>query len=135
MDKDLEVWFQYTKDIVKLDKTNSIIHENINPYKNITPQQSSSNLGAVLDLHGLTQEQAFERLKTFLINSSFARKSEVVIITGKGSLNQPGAIKLAVPRWLEYTELKQYILGYSEIIDKLGGSGSIRVVIKRIKHD
>ena len=135
MNKDLDTWFQYTKDIVKLDKTNNIIRENTNPHNNIRPQQSSSNLGAVIDLHGMTQAQAFERLKTFLINSSFGTKSEVVIITGKGSLNQPGAIKLAVPRWLEYTELKQYILGYSEIIDKLGGSGSIRVVIKRVKHD
>ncbi len=132
MDEDLESWLTYTKDIVKLDKTNNLVRENIKPHI-ITIPHVRSNSEHVLDLHGLTQDQAFDKLKSFLKNSASCGKNEVVIVTGKGGINQPSPIKLAVPRWLQYTELSQYVFGYSQIQDKLGGSGSLRVTIKRVK--
>lgn len=84
-----------------------------------------------IDLHGLTEEQAFVELKNFLEYCRNSNKKEAVIVTGKGRNNKAGVIKNAVPRWLEYTELKNYIHGYSNIIDSFGQSGAIRVQIKR----
>jgi DNA-nicking Smr family endonuclease len=130
MNEESDPWIAYTKDIKKLDNSNNSPPATT-PFKKtkILHQGLSSN--STIDLHGLTQDQAFERLEIFLINCSDNNIKEGIIITGKGQLNAPGVIKLAVPRWLEYTELKGYIFGYSWIQDSLGGSGSIRVIIKR----
>lgn len=131
MNEDIESWIKYTKDVTKLDNSNNLPKTNILPKKIKIPHQVSNKIESTIDLHGLTQDQAFDSLKHFLNTSYNNNKKEVIIITGKGQLNSPGVIKLAVPRWLEYTELKRYILGYSSIQDSLGGSGSIRVMIKR----
>lgn len=93
------------------------------------------NTSSRIDLHGLTQDQAFETLKTFLHNAFTNNKQELLIITGKGKPDKPGVIKLAVPRWLQYTELNQYILSYNIAKDKLGGEGAISVTLKRKKGD
>ena len=131
MNDDSDPWLLYTKDIVKLDKAHITAKHHSPKIK--LPISGYSNIEEKIDLHGLTQDQAFEKLKIFLENSSRNNKKEVIIVTGKGALNKPGAIKLALPRWLEYTELKQYITGYSMIIDSLGGSGAIRVAIRAKK--
>jgi DNA-nicking Smr family endonuclease len=83
-----------------------------------------------LDLHGLTQDQAFEKLNEFLRFAYHNNKKHVLIITGKGALARPGAIKLAVPRWLQHTEIKQYILSYSMARHNQGGEGAISVLLK-----
>lgn len=131
MSEDLDHWLRYTKNVTKLDFSNNLPRANISSQKAKPLHQFSINMDSIIDLHGLTQDQAFENLKNFLNASYNNNKKEVIIITGKGQVNSPGVIKLAVPRWLEYTELKRYVLGYSWIQDSLGGSGSIRVIIKR----
>ncbi|MCT4635223.1 MAG: Smr/MutS family protein [Rickettsiales bacterium] len=131
MSEDLESWNRYTKNVTKLDFSNNLPRANIPSKKRKISQQCYDNIESTIDLHGLTQDQAFDNLKNFLDASYNNNKKEVIVITGKGKLNSPGVIKLAVPRWLEYTELKKYILGYSWVQDSLGGSGSIRVMIKR----
>ncbi len=131
MSEDLESWNRYTKNVTKLDFSNNLPRANIPSKKRKISQQYYGNIESTIDLHGLTQDQAFDNLKNFLDASYNNNKKEVIVITGKGKLNSPGVIKLAVPRWLEYTELKKYILGYSWVQDSLGGSGSIRVMIKR----
>lgn len=85
-----------------------------------------------IDLHGYTQDQAFEFLSLFLKNAYIMQKRHVLIVTGKGSLDNPGVIKTMLPRWLEYTELKKYISGYSQAPIDLGGSGAMLVKIKKM---
>lgn len=131
MSEDLDPWISYIKDIKKLDNSNNSPPPTSQFKKANTINQEFNNSGSIIDLHGLTKDQAYDRLKRFLISSSNNNTKEVIVITGKGQLNSPGVIKLEVPRWLEYTELKKYILGYSWIQDSLGGSGSVRVMIKR----
>lgn len=131
MSEDLESWISYTKNIKKLDNSNTSPPPTSHFKNSNITNQNLTNYSSIIDLHGLTKDQAYDRLKNFLISSSSNNTKEVIVITGKGQLNSPGVIKLEVPRWLEYTELKKYILGYSWIQDSLGGSGSVRVMIKR----
>ena len=133
MDKDLEEWLSYIQDITPLSKLDK---HHITPTKDKKLRKTKIDskhysITSKIDLHGLTQDQAFEQLKVFLKQSCDANKKEVVIITGKGKINQPGLIKTLVPRWLEHTELKRYVLGYSYIQDTFGESGAIRVLIRK----
>lgn len=87
-------------------------------------------IDARIDLHGYTQEQAYTSLLRFLSLASQHHKKQVLVVTGKGALDKPSIIKTIVPRWFEYTELKQYIASYTIAPINLGGSGALIVRLK-----
>lgn len=126
MDED---WLECVKGVKKFNKL-YIEPKIISKSQEIT-KKSFLSYGSKIDLHGLTEAQAFVELKNFLEYSQNSKKQEVVVVTGKGRSSVAGVIKASVPRWLEYTELKEYIRGYSNIIDSFAQSGAIRVQIKR----
>jgi DNA-nicking Smr family endonuclease len=84
-----------------------------------------------IDLHGYTQDQAFDSLSRFLSDSCAEQKRLVIIVTGKGSPDKPGIIKTMLPRWLEYTALKRYVLSYETAPINFGGSGALLVKLKK----
>lgn len=92
-------------------------------------RQLESPVDVIIDLHGMTQEQAYMELSGFLKRACKDNKRHALIVTGKGPLDNPGVIKLAVPRWLEHTKLKGYITSYSTAKNSLGGA--ISVILKR----
>jgi hypothetical protein len=147
-----ENWDQYIKSVKKLkhkklakaiptlstkaiyyskDVKEDFFNLNIPPFKPPLQQKRKQNdpVDAVIDLHGMTQEQAFLELNIFLKQAYINNKRHALVITGKGPLDNPGVIKLAVPRWFEHTELKKYINSYSTAKNCLGGA--ISVVLKR----
>ncbi len=140
MNDDLKIWLEYIKEITKIDKN---IRSSFSPRIKINQEEIVENpnyqqkrkrtyaIEAKIDLHGLTQDQAFEVLTRFIESCYRANKQSVLIVTGKGNVDQPGVIKLVVPRWLEYTKLKQYVLSYSTAKYEFGGEGAIAVVLKR----
>ena len=153
MISDLDPWLQYIKFVKKIEHrilpkiiikpkniepiNNSIRKELLNSLKiPILPPTISKKrnppvtVGATLDLHGLTQAQAFLELNKCLEQAYYYNKKHILIITGKGPLDKPGIIKLIVPRWLQYTELNKYIQSYSTAKNHLGGEGAILVAIK-----
>ncbi len=83
-----------------------------------------------IDLHGLTQEQAYSSLLHFLSSARENKKKHVLVVTGKGALDKPSVIKTIVPRWFEYTELKQYVASYSVAPINFGGSGALVAKLK-----
>ena len=85
-----------------------------------------------IDLHGMTQDQAYDALQRFFQAAIANKKRTILIITGKGALNNPCILKVSVPRWLQYTELKRYILSYSTAPAALGGEGAILAHIVKI---
>ena len=129
MNEDLKIWLEYTKDLEPLSSATKKSYPII-PAKLVHRKKNKQLIDARLDLHGFTQEQAFAELKNFLAYCHQQDKKNILIITGKGRLNQPGVIKLMLPRWLEFTELKQYITSYSTAKYELGGEGAILVVLK-----
>jgi DNA-nicking Smr family endonuclease len=81
-----------------------------------------------LDLHGLTLEEAYKKLKSF-IEKHYRKGSRcVLIITGKGS---PGQLAREVPRWLSLSDMAAQILVVSMASPKHGGSGALYVLLRK----
>ncbi len=87
-------------------------------------------IDARIDLHGNTQDQAYNSLLNFLSSACEAKKKHVLVVTGKGSMDEPSIRKTVVPRWFEYTEFKRYVTSYTDAPINLGGSGAMIVKLK-----
>jgi len=94
---------------------------------------------ATLDLHGMNQPQARERLIAFIHASHNAGRRCVLVITGKGNTGrtsddwlsrQPGVLKRNVPQWLYEPELDGIVLDAVRA-KKHGGDGALYVYLRR----
>jgi DNA-nicking Smr family endonuclease len=89
-------------------------------------------LEGVLDLHGLRQGEAQERLTRFLTDGYHAGRRCVLVISGKGSRNgEAGVLRRMVPRWLEMPPLSPIILSHCPAKQKDGGDGAFYVLLRR----
>lgn len=93
---------------------------------------------ASLDLHGYTEDRAYDAVYKFVTNAYLARKRCILIVTGKGLQHQDedvfapkGVLKDRVPQWLAQDNLKQLILSYIHPSPKLGGSGALYILLRR----
>ena len=93
---------------------------------------------ATLDLHGKTEDQAFDAVDDFIRRSWISGKRCVIIITGKGYhqedsnyFNPKGKLKERVPQWLNRRELRPLILAYRHPEAKLGGTGALYILLRR----
>ncbi len=87
-----------------------------------------------LDLHGMTQAQAHDRLLGFLLSSQKSGKRLVLVITGKGQVGG-GVLRHGVPRWLSEPVFRDITNGYSEAHISHGGAGALYVRIRRVKSN
>ena len=85
-----------------------------------------------LDLHGLTQTQAHDRLLGFLQSAHKSGKRIVLVITGKGQLGG-GVLRQGVPRWLNESGFREITNGCSEAHASHGGAGALYVRLRRNK--
>lgn len=90
------------------------------------------NIDAKLDLHGKTQDEALLSLRHFIKNSFEMGKRGVLVVTGKGS-NNDGILKNQVPRWMNISGIREYIIMFSYAQPKHGGDGALYVLLKRSK--
>ena len=92
-------------------------------------------IGARIDLHGMKQSEAKERLSAFLHRAQAGGKSLVLVITGKGTAAPEGAergvLRRAVPLWLALPELRRLVIGFEEAVPSHGGAGALYVRIRR----
>jgi DNA-nicking Smr family endonuclease len=87
---------------------------------------------ARLDLHGMTQVEAYGALREFVRASSAAGRRCLLVITGRGlGTAGPGILKSAVPRWLDDTELRKQILAVASAQPRHGGAGALYVLLRR----
>ena len=86
-------------------------------------------IGASLDLHGSTVEDARERFERFLASCLTHDIKCVRIVHGKGhgSRNGDAVLKTAVRRWL--AQIAE-VIAYTECADAEGGSGAVQVLLK-----
>ena len=96
---------------------------------------------AVLDLHGLTEDEAFVQVDNFIPQCYAEKKRCVIIITGKGGLHQQedifaprGILKCSVPQWLNMPRLRAMILLFKNPSERLGGKGALYILLKRNKE-
>ena len=81
---------------------------------------------ARIDLHGLTQEEAFRALLRFVERGRALDHRVVLVITGKG-----GVLRSMVPRWLAEPELAGLTSGAAPAHVKHGGGGAFYVALRR----
>jgi DNA-nicking Smr family endonuclease len=98
------------------------------------------SIDARIDLHGLTQHQAHERLRGFLFGAQAHGCKLVLVITGKGGsgqgfMDERGVLRRVVPQWLAMPDMRSIVLGYEEAHVTHGGSGALYVRIRRRREN
>lgn len=87
---------------------------------------------AQLDLHGMTQAEAYESLEAFLARCRRENLRCVRIVHGKGlnSTNQCGVLKRLVPQWLSTRRFARLILAFTSAPPTDGGIGATYVLLR-----
>jgi DNA-nicking Smr family endonuclease len=90
---------------------------------------------ARLDLHGLRQGEAQDRLVRFLLESYASGRRCVLVITGKGNRFSPeqeaGILRRMLPVWLGMMPLAPIILAHAPAKARDGGSGAFYILLRR----
>ncbi len=89
-------------------------------------------LDGTLDLHGMTQQEAHERLGAYIASAHARRKRCLLVITGKGRGGE-GILKQKFPQWMAMAPLKDIVLKIVPAIRSHGGSGAWYVYLKRTR--
>jgi len=87
-------------------------------------------LAGVIDLHGMTYDQARANLTAYVIAAHAAGRRTVLVITGKGALGD-GVLRRDAPEWLAQPPLRALVAGLSEAHRRHGGEGALYVALKR----
>jgi DNA-nicking Smr family endonuclease len=96
-------------------------------------------LEAVLDLHGLRQAEAHDRLRAFLAREQRNGSRLVLVITGKGAAGETlsgeerGVLRRVVPHWLRLADLRPIVMGFEDAALGHGGSGALYVRLRRLR--
>ncbi len=98
-----------------------------------------ADVDAVMDLHGLRQDQAHGVLRQFLFTAQARGAKVVIVITGKGGRSsdlaswhsETGVLRRSVPQWLRAPELRGVVIGFEEAGQHHGGAGALYVRIRR----
>jgi DNA-nicking Smr family endonuclease len=96
-------------------------------------KQGKIPVEGILDMHGMTQDQAHARLIQFVSQSFAAQKRCVLVITGKGSRSDTGVgvLKSRFPDWISIPPLNDMVLRYHTANAKHGGKGAYYLYLKR----
>ena len=96
-------------------------------------QRGLMPIDAKLDLHGHTRESGRQALTGFLRAHRAAGRRCVLVVTGKGLKDDwsVGALRQALPGWLNAPDLRRLILAYCHAQPQHGGSGAVYILLKR----
>lgn len=91
------------------------------------------DLDGLLDLHGMTRDEAFRALSRFLAASRQGGRRAVLIITGRGLRRDGsiGVIRQAVPDWLNAEPNRAHVLAFDVAQPKDGGDGALYVLLRK----
>ena len=89
-------------------------------------------INASLDLHGMTQSEAYGALRAALQRSQALGHHCLLVITGKGTGRaNSGILKAMVPRWLDQSINRNRVLAFKTAQPQHGGAGAIYVLLRR----
>ncbi|WP_421565361.1 Smr/MutS family protein [Ochrobactrum sp. EDr1-4] len=90
------------------------------------------DIEARIDLHGLTQNDAYELLYGFLLGAHARGLKHVMVITGKGrSFGSEGVLKQAVPHWFSTPLFRLLVSAYEDAAHHHGGHGALYVRLRK----
>ena len=85
-----------------------------------------------VDLHGMTQEQAYSLLLSFLHRAQAGGVRYVLVITGKGSSSGgEGVLRRAVPGWLSTAPFRPLVSSHDHAARNHGGAGALYIRLRR----
>lgn len=85
-----------------------------------------------VDLHGMTQEEAYSLLMSFLRRAHDGGVRYVLVITGKGSSSRgDGVLRKSLPSWLKTQPFRHLVSGIDEAARHHGGGGAFYVRLRR----
>ncbi|MEP9397649.1 Smr/MutS family protein [Mesorhizobium sp. KR2-14] len=85
-----------------------------------------------VDLHGMTQEEAYSLLLSFLGRAYAGGVRYVLVITGKGSSSGgEGVLRRAVPGWLATPPFRVLVSSHDHAARKHGGAGALYIRLRR----
>jgi DNA-nicking Smr family endonuclease len=87
-------------------------------------------IGARIDLHGMSQDQARSALTAFLIWAQAEGHRAVLVITGRGYSGE-GVLRRRAPEWLAHAPLRALVAGISTARRRHGGEGALYVALRR----
>ena len=89
-----------------------------------------------IDLHGMTQEEAYGNLSEFIKYSAGAGRRCLLVITGKGigKGGLGGVLRAQLPRWLNTQELRPLILAFAPAQPRDGGGGAFYVYLRKRRN-
>ncbi len=90
---------------------------------------------AILDLHGVIEKEAYDKVLNFIKTCYNNKKRCVLIITGKGISDEPfsekGVLRKSVPIWLSSDDIGALVLAYKNPSEALGGSGALYILLRK----
>ena len=104
--------------------------DGIEPRRRHRIAKAREEIGARIDLHGMTQDQARAALNAFLVRAFDDGWRAVLVITGKG-VQGDGVLKRRAPEWLAAPHLSHIVAGISDAARHHGGAGALYVALKR----
>lgn len=85
-----------------------------------------------VDLHGMTQDEAYSLLLSFLRRAHDGGVRYVLVITGKGSSSRgDGVLRKSLPSWLKTQPFRHLVSGIDEASRHHGGGGAYYVRLRR----
>ena len=87
-----------------------------------------------VDLHGMTQDEAYSLLFSFLHRAHAGGIRYVLVITGKGSSSGgDGVLRRAVPAWLSTPAFRPLVSSHDHAARNHGGSGALYIRLRRLR--
>ena len=103
-------------------------------------RRGKREIDATLDLHGLTQDHAYNALQQFLMTAKARRHRILLVITGKGlsaskSIDRPytesrGILRQRFLQWME-GPFRNHVISIKPSHQKHGGTGAFYVFMKK----
>lgn len=100
-------------------------------------RRGQQSVDAVIDLHGMRQDEAHLALCSFLRREQARGTRIALVVTGKGGPppalfgEERGVLRRMVPHWLRLSELRPLVLGFEEAEQRHGGGGALYVRLRR----
>lgn len=99
---------------------------------------------AVIDLHGMRQDEAHAALHRFIWRAQGDGARLVLVVTGKGAAgpsnsvfgnsDERGVLRRMVPHWLRLPDLRPMVVGFDEADQRHGGFGALYVRLRRLRE-
>ena len=102
-------------------------------------RRGQEGVDAVIDLHGMRQDEAHFALLAFLRREQARGSRLALVVTGKGgaglsfSGEERGVLRRSVPHWLRLPDLRALVLGFEEAEQRHGGGGALYVRLRRTR--